>query len=120
MSYRDVASRQVLTWAVVAVGARLPVAMAPLALVFLVRERPGGYALGAILAAAYVIGEIVGAPLLGMRMRPERARTQMAAGLAAGAVGFAGLGAFPGAHAMVLGAFAFLAGAAPAATPGGL
>ncbi|MET7439456.1 MFS transporter, partial [Streptomyces sp. NPDC005568] len=78
MSYRDVASRQVLAWAVVAVAARLPVAMAPLALVFLVRERPGGYALGAVLAAAYVVGEITGAPLLGTRMRPHSARRQLA------------------------------------------
>ncbi|MFJ3228378.1 MFS transporter [Streptomyces sp. NPDC086783] len=120
MSYRDVASRQVLAWAVVAVAARLPVAMAPLALVFLVRERPGGYALGAVLAAAYVVGEITGAPLLGTRMRPHSARRQLAAGLAAGALGFAGLGAFPHAHAGTLAAFAFLAGAAPAAAPGGL
>ncbi|MCE0446916.1 hypothetical protein LT493_27280 [Streptomyces tricolor] len=73
MSYRDVASRRVLTWALVAVAARMPVAMAPLALVFLVRERPGGYALGAALAAAYVIGEIIGAPVLGMRLNPRRA-----------------------------------------------
>src|ERR687892_400704 len=64
MSYRDVASKQVLIWACTAIGARMPVAMAPLALVFLVRERPGGYSLGAILAAAYVIGEIAGAPAL--------------------------------------------------------
>ncbi|MGW0631116.1 MFS transporter [Streptomyces sp. NPDC002758] len=120
MSYREVASKQVLTWACVAIGARMPVAMAPLALVFLVRERPGGYSLGAALAAAYVIGEIVGAPVLGMRLRAERARPQLAAGLAGGAVGFAGLGAFPGAHPVILGAFAFLAGAAPAAAPGGL
>jgi hypothetical protein len=69
MSYRDVASRQVLVWACTAVGARMPVAMAPLALVFLVRERPGGYSLGAALAAAYVLGEIVGAPVLGLRPR---------------------------------------------------
>lgn len=41
MTYRDVVSRQVLTWACTAIGARMPVAMAPLALVFLVRERPG-------------------------------------------------------------------------------
>ncbi|WP_241266743.1 MFS transporter [Streptomyces scabichelini] len=120
MTYRDVASRQVLTWTVVAIGARMPVAMAPLALVFLVRERPGGYTLGAILAAAYVIGEIVGAPLLGMRMRPERARPHLAAGLATGAVGFAGLGAFPDAHSLILAVFAFTAGGAPAAAPGGL
>ncbi|MGW2618990.1 MFS transporter, partial [Streptomyces sp. NPDC001500] len=93
MSYRDVASRQVLTWACTAVGARMPVAMAPLALVFLVRERPGGYSLGAVLAAAYVIGEIVGAPVLGLRLRHARARVHLARGLACGAVGFAGLGA---------------------------
>lgn len=120
MSYRDVASKQVLIWACTSVGSRMPVAMAPLALVFLVRERPGGYAFGAALAAAYVIGEIVGAPVLGMRLRPDRARPQLVAGLAAGAAGFAGLGVLPGAHPMILAAFAFLAGAAPAAAAGGL
>jgi hypothetical protein len=120
MSYRDVASRQVLAWAVVAIGARAPVAMAPLALVFLTRERPGGYTLGAALAAAYVLGEIAGAPFLGMRLHPQRARPHLAAGLAAGSLGFAGLGALPDAHPAILAAFAALAGAAPAAAPGGL
>ncbi|MFF4589048.1 MFS transporter [Streptomyces sp. NPDC001388] len=120
MSYRDLASRQVLTWACTAVGARMPVAMAPLALVFLARERPGGYSLGAILAAAYVIGEIVGAPVLGMRLRPERARAHLAAGLGCGALGFAGPGLLPDAHPLVLGVFAVVAGAAPAAATGGL
>ncbi len=119
-SYRAILTRPVLTWAVVAVAVRLPVAMAPLALVFLVRERPGGYALGALLAAVYVIGEIVGAATLGTRLRPERARRQMALGLAGGGVGFALLAAAPGAHAVVLGAGAFLAGAAPAPAQGGL
>ncbi|MFC3573020.1 MFS transporter [Streptomyces yaanensis] len=120
MTYRDVASKQVFTWACVSIGARMPVAMAPLALVFLVRERPGGYSLGATLAAVYVIGEIIGAPLLGLRLRPERARPQLAAGLATGAAGFAGLGALPGAHPMVLAAFAVLAGIAPAQATGAL
>ncbi|WP_406217190.1 MFS transporter [Streptomyces canus] len=120
MTYRDVASPQVLVWACTSVGARMPVAMAPLALVFLVRERPGGYALGAVLAAAYVVGEIVGAPVLGMRLPPERPRPHLAAGLATGALGFAGLGVFPDAPSLMLGAFAFLAGAAPAAATGGL
>ena len=120
MTYRDVVSPRILVWACTSVGARMPVAMAPLALVFLVRERPGGYALGAALAAAYVIGEIVGAPVLGMRLRPDRARPQLAVGLAAGTAGFAGLGVFPDANSLVLGAFAFLAGAAPAAVTGGL
>ena len=120
MTYRDVASKPVLAWACTAVAARMPVAMAPLALVFLVRERPGGYTLGAALAAAYVIGEIVGAPLLGMWLDPARGRRHLALGLAGGAAGFAGLGALPGAHPVVLAAFAFLAGAAPSAAAGGL
>ncbi|MEV0258348.1 MFS transporter [Streptomyces sp. NPDC050732] len=98
----------------------MPVAAAPLALVFLVRERPGGYVLGAVLAAAYVVGEIIGAPLLGMRIRAERARPQLAVGLGVGALAFVGLGALPGAHPVVLGGLAFLAGAGPAAAPGGL
>ncbi|MFD7405060.1 MFS transporter [Streptomyces sp. NPDC059866] len=119
MTYRDVASKQVLIWACTAVASRLPVAMAPLALVFLVRERPGGYSLGAALAAAYVLGEIIGAPVLGMRLDPARGRRHLAFGLAGGAVGFAGLGVLAGAHPVVLGAFAFLAGAAPAAAAGG-
>ncbi|MFF1376609.1 MFS transporter [Streptomyces sp. NPDC058308] len=120
MSYREVVSGAVVRWAAVAVGARMPVAAAPLALVFLVRDRPGGYTLGAVLAAAYVAGEIAGAPLLGMRLRPERARPHLAAGLAVGALAFAALGTLPDAHPLALGCFAFLAGAAPAASPGGL
>ncbi|MFK4099713.1 MFS transporter [Streptomyces sp. NPDC019531] len=120
MTYRDVATPRVLVWACTSVGARMPVAMAPLALVFLVRERPGGYALGAVLAAVYVIGEIVGAPVLGMRLRPERPRPHLASGLAVGAAGFAGLGLLPDVNSLILGAFAFVAGAAPAAATGGL
>jgi hypothetical protein len=119
MTYRDVATRPVLIWACTAVAARMPVAMAPLALVFLVRERPGGYTLGAALAAAYVIGEIIGAPVLGMRMDPARGRRHLMLGLAGGAAGFAGLGVLAGAHPVVLGVFAFLAGAAPSAAAGG-
>ncbi|MFI6008255.1 MFS transporter [Streptomyces sp. NPDC051243] len=119
MTYRDVASRQVLIWACTAVASRMPVAMTPLALVFLVRERPGGYTLGAALAAVYVLGEIIAAPVLGLRLDPARGRRHLVVGLAGGAVGFAGLGVLAGAHPVVLGAFAFLAGAAPAATAGG-
>jgi len=120
MTYRDVASKQVLVWAGTSVGARMPVAMTPLALVFLVRERPGGYALGAVLAAAYVLGEIVCAPVVGMRLRPDRARPTLTVGLATGAAGFAALGAFPGAHPVVLAALAAVAGGAPASTTGAL
>ncbi|MFI8764354.1 MFS transporter [Streptomyces sp. R-07] len=120
MSYRELATRPVLAWSAVMFTGRLPVAMAPLALVFLVRERPGGYTLGAVLAAAYVLGEIVAAPVLGMRLNAERARPQLVAGLAAGAAGFTGLGLAPGAHPVVLAALALLAGTGPAAVPGAL
>jgi MFS family permease len=120
MSYRQLATRPLLNWALVAAGARLPVAMAPLALVFLVRQRPGGYALGAALAAAYVIGEVAGAAVLGPRLNPKRGRFHLAAGLALGACSFAALGLLPHADPPVLGVFAVLAGAAPAAAPGGL
>lgn len=120
MSYRQLATRPMLNWALVAVGARLPVAMAPLALVFLVRGRPGGYALGAGLAAAYVIGEVAGSAVLGIRLKPLRARSHLTAGLGLGACSFAGLGLLPHAPVLVLGVFAVLAGAAPAAAPGGL
>ncbi|WP_051717351.1 hypothetical protein [Streptomyces sp. NRRL F-5727] len=120
MSYRALATRPVLTWCAVTTAARMPVAMAPLALVFLVRERPGGYSLGAVLAAVYVVGEIVAAPVLGLRMRAERARPQMAAGLAVGAAGFAGLGLASGAPPVALGVLALLAGAGPVAVSAGL
>ncbi|MFC9393179.1 MFS transporter [Streptomyces sp. NPDC057027] len=120
MSYRELATRPVLAWSAVMVTGRLPVAMAPLALVFLVRERPGGYTLGAVLAAAYVLGEILAAPVLGMRLNAERARPQLVAGLAVGTVGFTGLGLAPGAHPVVLAALALLAGTGPAAVPGAL
>ncbi|MEU6626560.1 MFS transporter [Streptomyces litmocidini] len=120
MSYRELATRPVLAWSAVMVTGRLPVAMAPLALVFLVRERPGGYTLGAVLAAAYVLGEILAAPVLGMRMNAGRARPQLVAGLAVGAAGFTGLGLAPDAHPVVLAALALLAGTGPAAVPGAL
>ncbi|MFF9913906.1 MFS transporter [Streptomyces sp. NPDC013457] len=122
MAYRDLFTRPVLAWSAVAVAARMPVAMAPLALVFLVREQPGGYTLGAVLAAAYVLGEIVAAPVLGIRMNAGRARPQLAAGLGVGALAFAGLGLVPAGtgHPALLGVLAFLAGAGPGAAPGGM
>ncbi|MBO1337665.1 MFS transporter [Streptomyces sp. VRA16 Mangrove soil] len=123
MSYRllfRTSGRAVSAWAAVAVCARMPVAMAPLAVVLLVRERPGGYSLGAVLAAVYVVGEIIGAPLLGTRLRAERARPQLAAGLAVGACGFGALGLAHAVHPALLGVFAFVAGAAPGAAPGAL
>ncbi|QIS14515.1 MFS transporter [Nocardia arthritidis] len=94
--------------------------MAPLGLVFLVRQTPGGYALGATLAAAYVLGEVAGAAGQSMWLSQHRIRIQLAAGFAIGAVAFAGLALGREAPAPVLITLALLAGAGPAASPGGL
>ncbi|MGI5532332.1 MFS transporter [Streptomyces syringium] len=118
--YRELVTRPLLIWAAVMTTARLPVAIMPLACVFLVREEPGGYALGAFLAAAFTLGEVVGGAILGPRLRPQRVVGQLACGLGGGAVAFAALGMLRGAHPVLLAALAALAGAAPAASPAGL
>ncbi|MEU6466781.1 MFS transporter [Streptomyces sp. NPDC046976] len=114
------ATAEVRRWLVVSLLAKLPVAMAPLALVFLVRDSPGGYTLGALLGGAYVVGEVVGAPVLGARLRGIRQRAQLATGLAVGAAAFASLAFCASEPAAVSAVLAFLAGAAPAASSGSL
>ncbi|MEV7726257.1 MFS transporter [Streptomyces sp. NPDC087917] len=118
--YRALMTRDLLIWALVALTGKAPVAMAPLALVFMSREGPGGYTLGATLASAYVLGEVVGAPLLGTRLARHRMRPQLAAGLLVAAAAFAAIPLTRGAPVPVPIALAFLAGAAPAACPGGV
>lgn len=58
LSDRALVTRPILIWAAVAFAARVPVAMAPLAFVFLVRSQPGGYALGAELAGALMYAAV--------------------------------------------------------------
>ncbi|MFH8534730.1 MFS transporter [Streptomyces tendae] len=118
--YRDLMSRELLLWALISLASKAPVAMTPLALVFLSRESPGGYTLGAGLASAYVLGEVVGAPVLGTRLAHGRMRQQLSAGLMVGALAFGTLPLVRSAPSPVLIALAFLAGAAPAACPGGM
>ncbi|WP_199826309.1 hypothetical protein [Streptomyces sp. SBT349] len=118
--YRDLMTRAVLLWGLVAFAGKVPVAMAPLALVFLSRESPGGYTLGAGLASAYVVGEVFGATLLGARLGRGRMRRQLSAGLMAGALPFGALPFAASAPSPVLVGLALLAGAAPAAGPGGV
>ncbi|MEV0223954.1 MFS transporter [Streptomyces sp. NPDC050704] len=113
-------SRKLLLWALVAFTSKAPVAMAPLALVFSSRQSPAGYSLGASLASAYVVGEVVGAPLLGSRLSRSRMKPQLSVGLLAGALAFGALPFVRSAPAPVLIGLAFLAGAAPAASPGGI
>lgn len=118
--YRDLASGELVLCGLAALTSKVPVAMAPLALVFLTRRSPAGYTLGASLASAYVLGEVVGAPLLGARLADGRMRRQLSLGLLAGALAFATLPFARSAPSPVLIGLAFLAGAAPAACPGGI
>ncbi|MGX1779053.1 MFS transporter [Nocardia brasiliensis] len=120
MSYRRLATRDVLAWSIVSLAGKLPIAMAPLGLVFLVRSAPGGYALGAVLSAGYVLGEVIGAAVQGMWLRQHRIRPQLAAGFAVGAAAFAGLAVSGSAPAPLLIGLAFLAGFGPAGSPGGM
>ncbi len=119
MGYRGLAKKPILAWALVAIVARLPIAIAPLGLVFLVRERAGGYSLGATLAAAYVVGEVVGALLIGTRPFSRRS-SAISLGLGLGAVSFGLLALVPSAPDPFLVGLAGIAGAAPAASPGGM
>ncbi|MFF3958326.1 MFS transporter [Streptomyces sp. NPDC001890] len=67
-----------------------------------------------------MLGEVVGAAILGPRLKPGQERFQLTAGLVTGVGTFIGLGALSDFHPAVLGTLGFLAGAAPAAAPGGL
>lgn len=120
MTYRSLAKRAVILWGLVALTARLPVAMAPLAMVFLARDSPSGYTLGGTLAAVYVIGEVLGAVVLGSLLRPDLMRIQLAAGMAVGAAAFAAIAVRPSSPVGLLLLLSFVCGAAPAANPGGM
>ncbi|MER7551781.1 MFS transporter [Streptomyces anulatus] len=120
MAYRGLVSRRMAVWSCVITTTRLPVAMAPLAFVFLDREVSGGYTRGAVMAAAYTAAEAVGAPLLGARLRSRPFRREIAVGLTVCALVFGAIALAPAAPAPVLVALAAVAGAAGAAAPGAL
>ncbi|MEV4050680.1 MFS transporter [Amycolatopsis sp. NPDC049688] len=118
--YRSIATAPVLVWAGTAVAARLPIAMAPLALVFLARGLPGGYAFGATLAAVWVLAEVIGAPVLGLWLRAERTKAHLLLAFGVAAACYLGLAFGPALPTAVVVALTFVAGFAPAASPGGL
>jgi hypothetical protein len=120
MSYRRLVTRPMGVWALVALTARLPGAMAPLAMVFLGHGAVGGYARGSVLAALFIAGEVVGAALLGTLVHPRRLRTGLAVGLLCGAAGFAYFVVAPDSSIAALGLAAFVAGSGPALSPGAL
>ncbi|MEU1280671.1 MFS transporter [Streptomyces sp. NPDC005805] len=120
MAYRGLAGTRMAVWSCVVATSRLPVAMAPLAFVFLDREVTGGYTRGAMMAAAYTAAEAVGAPLLGARLRSRPFRREIAVGLGVSSVFLAAVALVPAAPAPVAVALAAVAGAAGAAAPGAL
>lgn len=120
MSYRRLLTRKTAAWSLVASSSRLPNAMAPLAMVFLGRAGAGGYSAGTVLAACFVIGEVLGSSLLGTLSHPRRLRLNMAIGFAAGAAAFGSLAIFPDSPLVLLGVAAAVGGGAPALSPGGL
>lgn len=120
MSYRGLVSRNMGVWSVTVVTSRLPVAMAPLAFVFPARETTGGYALGAVMAAAYAVAEAAGAPVLSARLRSRRFRREIATGLLVSAVFFAAPALVPGVPAPMGVMMAAAAGVAGAAVSGAL
>ncbi len=120
MAYRGLVNKKMLTWSFVVAVSRLPVAMAPLAFVFLGRETSGGYTSGAVLAAVYTAAEAAGAPLLASRLRTRSFRREIAAGLGVSSAAFAAIAFFPGIPAAASIGLAGVAGAGCAAAPGAL
>ncbi|MEU4249948.1 MFS transporter [Amycolatopsis sp. NPDC026612] len=121
--YRDiVSSRGWPAWAVATIGSRLPVAMAPLALVLVGHEASGGYAFGGLLVVAHTLGEACAAPVAGTLVDKWSPRRMLAPCLAVEALLFVALAVSVTADAppAVLLATAALAGAIPAGAPGGL
>lgn len=117
--YSELRQKNVALWAAMSLISKLPVAMAPIAMVFLAREAPDGYSRGAVLAAVYVAGEVVGALLLGRGVRGT-SRIGVAAGFIVGALAFGALAVLGAGFLPAATGLAFLAGAAPAAAPGAL
>lgn len=121
--FRAVASsRGFGPWAVATVGARLPIAMAPLALVLAAEAATGSYGFGGILVAAHTVGEIIGSPIMGRLADRRPSRLLLTAVLLAQGVGFGVLawaltGAFPQWCAVLLVA---VVGVVAAGVPGAL
>ncbi len=116
-----VRSRGFLPWALATVGSRLPVAMAPLALVLVALQATGSYGAGGILVAAHTVGEIIGSPLMGRLADAWPARSALALCLALQGAGFALMAWSLNSHhlsaAVVLGG---LVGVIAAGVPGAL
>ncbi|MDJ0362544.1 MFS transporter [Rhodococcus sp. H29-C3] len=78
-------------WLLATIGARLPIAMAPLALVVVAEQATGSYGFGGALVAAHTVGEIAGSPPMGRLADLWPSRWNLAAVLVLQGAGFAAL-----------------------------
>lgn len=110
-------------WALAVTGARIPVAMAPLALVYLGHAATGSFAVGSLMAGAYSIAEATCAPGSGRLLaRSTDIRRALRWLLIAGAGCLLALGALAWLQAPTVALIAINAacGGVPAAAQGGL
>lgn len=110
-------------WTATSASCRLPIAMAPLALVLVGHNATGSFATGAIMASSYTFAEALSAPAAGRLLgRAGDLRRGFAGSLAAAALILTGLGAvsLAGFPAVALIALSAVAGAAPSGGQGGL
>ncbi|WP_328811840.1 MFS transporter [Rhodococcus sp. NBC_00294] len=82
-------TRGFLPWVLATIGARLPIAMTPLALVVVAEHTTGSYGVGGALVAAHTVGEIAGSPLMGRVADLWPSRWNLAAVLILQGAGFA-------------------------------
>lgn len=109
-----------LAWGAGVLGTRLPVAMTPLALVFLGSQVYDSYTYGLVLVGLYATAEACFAPILGMRLTGSYFQREVTIGLflsggSYGLLAVLGVGGAPYAWGLVI-----LAGAGAAAVPGAL
>lgn len=109
-----------LLWAAGVLGTRLPVAMTPLAFVFLGSQVYGSYAYGLVLVGLYAAAEACFAPLLGMRLNGSYFRREIVVGLCVSACAYALLAALGHAGMAIAWLLSILAGSGAAAVPGAL
>lgn len=107
-------------WAIGVLSTRLPVAMTPLALVFLGSEVYGSYTYGLALVGLYAAAEACFAPLLGMRLSGAYFRREITWGLLVSTAAYGVIAGMGAAGAQLASGLAILAGAGAAAVPGAL
>jgi MFS family permease len=110
-------------WTLAVAGTRLPIAMAPLALVYIGHVATGSYGVGSVMASAYSFAEAFSAPgAARLLSRSADLRRGLALALGLGAACMLALALFSQlrASAVVLVVLAALCGSIPAAAQGGM